>query len=309
MSERGCWCGYPTLFPYSDDYHVCKACGTLVSRAPLATGREAVRDEGELYSRDYWTKRQTHHHALPEISERARLDLHERCTHWLKHVLERVPAPARLLEVGCGHGGFLGLAVEAGYEVAGTEMSPWVVEQARNWFEVDVRAGPVDHQDFPLGSFDAIALHDVIEHLPDPVATLSHCKRLLKPEGVLFLQTPEYKEHLTYADLVREKDLFLRHMDQNNDEHLFLFSRRSLAKFCADLGFPVQEWMNPVYSYDHYLVASAAPLAVRTRDEVAASLQGNRGQRMVLALLDKAYESQDRWWAIERLRGIRRLDE
>jgi 2-polyprenyl-3-methyl-5-hydroxy-6-metoxy-1,4-benzoquinol methylase len=303
MNERDCWCGYPTLFPYSDDYHVCKACGTLVSRAPVATGREAVRDQGELYSKDYWTRRQTDHHALPPIETRARLDLHERCAHWLKHVLERVPAPAKLLEVGCGHGGFLGLAAAAGYDVCGTEMSPWVVEQARTWFEVDVRAGPIEQQGFSAGTFDVVCLHDVMEHLPDPVATMTHCRALLKPGGVLFLQTPEYKEHLSHADLVATGDLFLKHMEHNNDEHLYLFSRRSLGAFCGRLGLATMEWLPPVYSYDHYVVASEAPLVVRTRDEVAAALQTKREGRMVLALLDKAYESQDRWWEVERLRG------
>ncbi|WP_404420831.1 class I SAM-dependent methyltransferase [Nibricoccus sp. IMCC34717] len=302
MSERGCWCGYPTLFPYSADYHVCKACGTLVSRAPLAT-HDAVRDDGELYSRDYWTRRQAEHHALPEITERARLDLPERSTHWLRHLLERVPTPARILEVGCGHGGFLGLAAAAGYDVAGTEMSPWVVEQARRWFEVDVRAGLVERQGFEAASFDVVALHDVLEHLPNPLATLTYCRSLLKPGGVLFLQTPEYKEHLGYADLVAAGDLFLRHMDKNNDEHLFLFSRRSLGEFCARLGLPAVEWLPPVYSYDHYIVASETPLRVRTREEVAAALQGTRNQRIVLALLDKAHESADRGWEIVRRGG------
>ncbi len=77
-TDRACWCGHRELEAYSEDYRVCRACGTLVSRAPWA---------GELYNEDYWTKRQTEHHGLPDIRKRARLDLPERCTQWLRRLL------------------------------------------------------------------------------------------------------------------------------------------------------------------------------------------------------------------------------
>jgi SAM-dependent methyltransferase len=39
-------------------------------------------------------------------------------------------------------------------------------------------------------SFDAIHMGDVLEHLPDPVATLTHLLGFLKPGGVLFIEGP-----------------------------------------------------------------------------------------------------------------------
>jgi 2-polyprenyl-3-methyl-5-hydroxy-6-metoxy-1,4-benzoquinol methylase len=300
---RACWCGHPELHDYSPAYRVCKACGTLVSQAPLT--REALevrKDTGELYSKDYWLKRQQDHHGLPDIRARSRLDLPERCTHWLRHLLSIQPPPAAVLEIGCAHGGYVALMRAAGYDARGTEMSPWIVQYAQETFGVPVTAGPIEQQAFPAGSFDVLVLNDVLEHLPDPVATMRHCAKLLKPDGVFVIQTPEYKEHLTFADLVATKDIFLRHIEHNWEEHLYLFSRRSAGMFFERLGFPVLDFENPVYSYDMFFTAARTSRPRRTAEEIAGALMSQPPPaRLVLALLDKAYESNDRWWAIQRL--------
>jgi 2-polyprenyl-3-methyl-5-hydroxy-6-metoxy-1,4-benzoquinol methylase len=291
-AERACWCGHPTLEAYSDDYRVCKACGTLVSRAPLVEG---------LYGKGYWTERQTAHHGLPDITERARLDLPERCTHWLRRLLEVRLPPARVLEVGCAHGGYVALLGWAGFDAIGTEMSLWAARFAHETFGVTVLGGAVEKQDLKEGSFDVIVMNDVIEHLPYPLMTLRHCARLLSRDGFFVIQTPEYIEHLTLAELRATNDLFLKHMVRNNEEHLHLFSRRSAGLLFSRIGFPLLDFSNPVYAYDMSFVASRAPLRANDEASVAAALCAKPVGRLVLALLDKAYESNDRWWAIQRL--------
>ncbi len=293
--ERACWCGHPNLEPYSESYHVCRACGTLVSRASLQI------DLGELYGSTYWNERQTQHHGLPDIRERARLDLPERCTHWLRRLLALRPAPARVLEIGCAHGGFVALLQWAGYKAVGIEMSPWVADFARKTFGVQVLTGPVEEQPFEPGSFDIVVMNDVIEHLPDPVGTLRHCAGLLGPGGLFLVQTPEYKEHLTHGQLVETADMFLKHMERNNNEHLYLYSRRSAGMLFARLGFPSVEFFGPIFAYDMFFAASAAPLRPVDDAAVASALTNHPAGRLVLALLDKDYESTDRWWAIQRL--------
>jgi 2-polyprenyl-3-methyl-5-hydroxy-6-metoxy-1,4-benzoquinol methylase len=289
---RGCWCGHPTLEAYSQDYHVCKACGTLVSRAPLVAG---------LYEKEYWTRRQTEHHGLPDIAARARLDLPERCTHWLRRLLQFRLPPARVLEVGCGHGGFVALLGWAGFQARGTEMNAWVADFAAKTFGVTVNPGPVEAQHFPAESFDVVVLNDVIEHLPRPEETLRACARLLAPGGFFLIQTPEYVEHRSYDDLRKTNDLFLKHMDRNNEEHLYLFSRRSAAALFGRLGFPVLDFSEPVYAYDMAFTASRSRLVPIDPETAAQSLAALPTARLVQGLIDKARESADRWWAIKRL--------
>jgi 2-polyprenyl-3-methyl-5-hydroxy-6-metoxy-1,4-benzoquinol methylase len=291
-TERACWCGHRVLEPYSDDYRVCRACGTLVSRAPAVEG---------LYSMEYWTERQTGHHGLPNIQDRARLDLPERCAHWLRRLLELRLPPGRVLDVGCAHGGYVALLGWAGFEAIGTEINPWAARFAHETFGVKVLAGAVEDQDLKEGSFDVIVLNDVIEHLPDPVKTIGHCVRLLARDGFFMIQTPEYVEHLSYADLKRTNDLFLKHMDRNNEEHLYLFSRRSAEMFFFRLGFPCIDFSTPVYPYDTSFVASRVQIKSTDEASVAGALSSRPIGRLVQALLDKARESTDRWWAIRRL--------
>jgi SAM-dependent methyltransferase len=293
-TERACWCGHPALEPYSDEYRVCRACGTLVSRAPRTAG---------LYNQEYWTERQTQHHGLPAIGERARLDLPGRCTHWLARLLAVRLPPARVLEVGCAHGGYVALLGWAGYEATGTELSPWVARFANETFGVTVLAGPIESQPFQPGSFDIIILNDVIEHLADPVATLGHCATLLAKDGLFVIQTPEYIEHLGYEQLRASNDLFLKHMDRNNEEHLYLFSRRSAGIFFSRIGFAHLDFSAPVYSYDMSFVAGRGPVPSTDTASADEALARRPVGRLVLALLDKARESADRWWAVQRLEG------
>jgi 2-polyprenyl-3-methyl-5-hydroxy-6-metoxy-1,4-benzoquinol methylase len=302
---RACWCGAPELFAYSDDYAVCKACGTLITRTDVRPADLAVtRDQDELYSKDYWLRRQSAQHGLPSLETRTRTDLPERCVHWLKLLLARRLPPAKVLEIGCAHGGYVALMRWAGYDASGTEMSPWIVNYAKETFGVPVTTGPIEQQSIPAGSLDVIVLNDVIEHLPDPVGTLGACARLLKPDGFFIIQTPEYKEHLSHADILANHDPFEIHMKGKNDEHLYLFSRRSSQRLFAQLGFPHVGFENPIFVYDLFFTASRRPLAQNSDESVAAALAAQPPPaRLVLALLDKAFESNDRWWEIQRLKA------
>jgi 2-polyprenyl-3-methyl-5-hydroxy-6-metoxy-1,4-benzoquinol methylase len=301
-ASRACWCGEKNLFPFSSEFHLCKVCGTLVTAADVKPADLTVtQDSGELYSKDYWLKRQSEKYGLPPLDQRARLDLPERCVHWLNLLLKHRLPPAKVLEIGCAHGGYVALLRWAGFDASGTEMSPWIVQFARETFQVPVQTGRIEELPFAAQSLDVIILNDVIEHLPDPLGTLGHCVKLLKPDGFFIIQTPEYKEHLSYADLVATKDLFLTHMHGKNEEHLYLFSRRSTQRLWADLGLPVVAFENPIFPYDLFYAASRAKLPEHSPAEISGALVMQPTGRLVQALLDKAFESNDRWWAMQRL--------
>src|SRR5262249_34867309 len=98
----------------------------------------------------------------------------------------------RVLEVGCAAGFFLAAAKEAGYEAHGVEVSGSILPHAR---EVVKRArlfqGTLAECPGEPGSFDGVAMWDVVEHLGDPVADLVRVRRLLRPDGRLILQTQD----------------------------------------------------------------------------------------------------------------------
>jgi SAM-dependent methyltransferase len=284
--EPVCWCGCQDLHPYCADYRACADCGTLVSCGGLTAEEIVVRDdEHDFYGKTYWLGHQTGDLGLPDITRRARADAGERCMHWLWALLQFKLPPARVLDVGCAHGALAALARWAGYDATGLEMSPWVVEYARRTFAIPMLQGPVEAQQLPERSFDAIVLNDVLEHLADPVATIAHCARLLKDDGVLLIQTPCYPEGTSHQELRDRKDRFLEMMDGMARQHLYLFSRRAVGRLLAGLGFEAVEFLPALFVYDMYLAAGRRALIRADREALAGALGSPQG-RMTLAWLD-----------------------
>jgi uncharacterized protein (TIGR03382 family) len=111
----------------------------------------------------------------------------------------------RVLELGCGSGatGALALAaVKAGVWV-GIERQGAAAEAARAVLS-DVIVGDVDALDIrhPEASFDLLVMGEVLEHLPDPEATLARLVRFLKPGGRALASTPNIAHWRIVARLV-----------------------------------------------------------------------------------------------------------
>ncbi|MGH6781474.1 MAG: class I SAM-dependent methyltransferase, partial [Sphingomonadaceae bacterium] len=98
--------------------------------------------------------------------------------------------PGRLLEVGCGNGDFLRAAAAAGWDALGIDFDAEAVAAARSHPGVRAEVGDLLDHHFPNGSFDAIVMNNLIEHLDDPLAEIAECHRLLRPGGRLVVITP-----------------------------------------------------------------------------------------------------------------------
>jgi SAM-dependent methyltransferase len=299
-SSTRCWCGEARLDAFSDSYRRCSRCGTLIlARFPRAGHFRVADDETDFYGRTYWTEHVARAYGQPTIFERARLDLPERCVFWLQRVLEHAPPGGRLLELGCGHGGFVYLTRLAGFDSVGLEMSPWVAEFAKRAFGVQVLRGPLEDLDLPAASFKVVAAFDVLEHLEDPLRTLRLCHRLLGPDGVLFLQTPCYRG---------EGPAWEQFKDQ---EHTFLFTEDAIHDILRQAGFSHLAVRESLFPYDMWIAAgkaSLAGLAPASTDGLPPVVQalvdaGLRCLRLEAELADVGDQAGQRLDAAERLRA------
>jgi SAM-dependent methyltransferase len=102
----------------------------------------------------------------------------------------RLPAKARILEVGCGTGHNLAMLKKFGsVEASELDRSARVVANKRLRGTVKEAKLP-DLSMFERNSYDLVALLDVLEHVPDDLASLRAIHRRLKPGGKLLLTVP-----------------------------------------------------------------------------------------------------------------------
>lgn len=94
------------------------------------------------------------------------------------------------LDIGCGEGDLLSVAAKDGWEITGTELSQKAVDRANSLLNNKVLTGDIHSLDLPHNFYDLITIYHVIEHLLDPVKTITQIKQLLKPGGLAFIETP-----------------------------------------------------------------------------------------------------------------------
>lgn len=98
----------------------------------------------------------------------------------------------RLLDVGCGRGEFIALLKGRGFEVAGLEPGEQAARRGREEFGLDIMHGTLGAISLQTGSFDALTMWHVLEHLPQPLAALTEAARVLRPGGTLILALPDF---------------------------------------------------------------------------------------------------------------------
>ncbi|MBA6151953.1 class I SAM-dependent methyltransferase [Gelidibacter gilvus] len=127
-----------------------------------------------------------------------------------------------VLDVGCGTGDFLQVALKAGWAITGIEPN----EQARAIANKKTNHSVFETEQlfkFEANRFDVITLWHVLEHLPELEAHFDLFNKLLKPDGVLIIAVPNYKSF--DANLYKQ---FWAAYDV--PRHLWHFSQTSIKK-------------------------------------------------------------------------------
>lgn len=194
----------------------------------------------------------------------------------------------RLLDVGCGNGGYLDFARRAGWVVKGIDLDAAAVAVARA-SGLDVIVGTIDCLSDESECYDRITLSHVLEHVHAPWDLLAHCYRLLKPGGVLWLETPN-----VCSDGMRSFGKYWRGIEP--PRHLQLFSRKSLVDQLELLGFsnicdPFSTFASISMWRESRLIMKRAGAQPRLRHSFAAALaaefhaMGSRDSREFITVM------------------------
>ncbi len=158
------------------------------------------------------------------------------------NLIERYKKRGRLLDVGAGFGFFLSEMRGRGWEVVGVEISQKAMDHAKDVLGLTLHLGPLEKVGFPESDFDVVSGFYVIEHLPDPMAFLKECYRILKPGGLLLLRYP----HTTpIKNLLRFFGIENRLYDL--PAHLSDFSPEMIQQCLEKAGF--KEWNHFIGGY------------------------------------------------------------
>lgn len=109
------------------------------------------------------------------------------------------PKGRKLIDVGCSCGFFLEEALRAGYEVCGVEFSSVAISQAHPSVRDRIICADVNElSSMSNERYDVVTAFDIIEHTQRPVAFVESLKRLLRPDGLLVMTTPDTGHWLRY---------------------------------------------------------------------------------------------------------------
>ena len=134
----------------------------------------------------------------------ARVELHRRFStnpygwfNWVFDALLKLPADAKILELGCGPGLLWkenAARIPSAWDVTLSDLSSGMLDAAWRNLVVTGRAyhfKELDAQEISFAdeTFDAVIANHMLYHVPDRAKALAEIKRVLKPGGCLFATT------------------------------------------------------------------------------------------------------------------------
>ncbi|WP_271605730.1 class I SAM-dependent methyltransferase [Bradyrhizobium sp. CCBAU 11434] len=211
-----------------------------------------------------------------------------RKTGQLRHI--PLPTAKRLLDLGCGAGSFLRLAKKLGSIEQGVEPSKYAASVAQKQ-GLNVFCGTLEQfaAANPGAKYDIITANHVVEHLPDPVATLRTMKALLADEGTIWISVPNAAYPICRAlnGLWHSTDL---------PYHLMQFSPASMARAGTLAGLTVSK--QKTESIPHIVEASIGQY-LRYRWMIPRRVSGRLGfLRPLAAAYARKMDNQNRGEAI-----------
>ena len=159
---------------------------------------------------------------------------------WAKRLtrIEKFLKGGKLLDVGCGEGSFLKCAQENGWQVNGTELSPYAAAHASKLLGNNIFNGELEDAGYADNTFDVVTMWHVLEHVCDPKKYLTEIHRILRPAGFLALAIPNVKNmgmQIAYRVIKRRPLKLFSKSDK--EVHLYHFSPATIEAYLKITNF------------------------------------------------------------------------
>lgn len=175
-----------------------------------------------------------------EEAERERAWLAHTVHGDIAHALETYAPGRRVLDVGCGTGEALDFLRRQGFTTLGidpsAEASSVAVERGLDVLNMTLEEYVAHRRDTSAPAVDAVLLLCVLEHVPDPAATLAAAREALSPGGLVGIRVPN--DFNDVQRIARER-LGKAPWWIAVPDHINYFTFGSLRRFLDKLGFDV----------------------------------------------------------------------
>jgi SAM-dependent methyltransferase len=149
-----------------------------------------------------------------------------------QHILdfERLILGRDMFDIGAATGYFLLLAKARGWNVSGIEISKDASQKARNK-GLDIITGTLSDTNIQR-NFDVVTMWDVIEHMRNPEFEINLVNKILKPGGLLAINTPD--SYSLIARILKKRWHLVV-----PPEHIWYFNKKSLSLLLERNGFKI----------------------------------------------------------------------
>ena len=144
----------------------------------------------------------------------------------------------KVLDFGCGNGGFLELTTDITNKSSGIELDKQSIEYL-NKKNIKTTKDISEQND----KYDIITMFHVIEHLDNPILFLNNIKRYLEPNGQLIIETPNANDVLLSKFKSEEFANFTYW-----SLHLILYTTETLIKLLEKAGYEIK-WETQIQRY------------------------------------------------------------
>lgn len=149
----------------------------------------------------------------------------------------------KVLDVGCNTGELLWLFQQEGWDVQGVEVSPGPAAYAAKHLAAPVHCGTFEDFDVEQESFDLVTLTHVLEHMPDPHATLHKLREFTSDKGSLLLEVPNADDAILplFGGMFRPLC---------PGDHVSFFDKTSLRRVITESGWKLEGITAPLHARD-----------------------------------------------------------
>lgn len=245
-------------------YYDCGICQTLFLH-PQPT----VKQLAEYYKQEF----------IYEAGSQYEKRIRDQAKRTLKNLKEMNLTGKSLLDIGSGLGYFLDEAQKTGLDATGIEPSKKFAALSRKLYRTNVINADLElfFKNNRHKKYDFITMINVIEHFNNPFKQIAIVSKLLKKDGILYLETPNYNSWLYMIE--KEKYTFLTPPD-----HTYIFSSVSFSFLIKnDSSLKTRDTLT--YSYPEHLMGILKNLLKNKKNQILLndSMQANKENNIAIS--------------------------